>query len=296
MTHEEWSMFFFFFALLLFTASVEARTLDLSKPEDVIRAEIRLGCAPDPAKPRMSWMTGKLIARRLGEADKHIFDVQAMNTRACSTTEDKARGPGYRAVTREILIYLDPATGKILARWDNPWTGETVDVITMFNDPVNMPETKFARGADGKPATWEGQMVNGFAVTTRVNSIFRDSPFGGDYQAFTGGKYAVMEVSAMTIPAAEWLDTNHKGPLRAVSNWTRISPWLPWMKMGGREGQTVLASVWHTAASMDEVPEPLRSYVRDKQPMYATAPALDDMRPSVNSWMAMKKVIDEHRK
>jgi len=278
--------------LALSATTAQARTLDLSKPDDVIRAEIRLGCAADPARPRISWMTGKLIARRQGEADKHIFDVQAMNTRACSTHEDKARGPGYRAVTREILVYLDPATGKILDRWQNPWTGETVDVITMFNDPVNMPEAKHARGPDGKPATWDGEMVNGFAVNSRTNSIFRDSPFGGDYQAFTGGKYAVMEVSAMTIPAAEWLDTAKPLPVRAVSSWTRISPWLPWMKMAGREGQTVLTSVWHTAADMNEVPEPLRTYVREQQPLYATAPPLDDTRPSVNSWMAMKKVID----
>jgi hypothetical protein len=281
--------------VIAFASTAYARTLDLSKPEDVIRAEIRLGCAPDPARPRISWMTGKLIARRQGEADKHILDVQAMNTRACTTYEDKTRGPGYRAVTREIMVYIDPATGKILDRWANPWTGETVDVITMFNDPVNMPEPKYARGPDGNPATWEGRMVNGFAVTTRVNSIFRDSPFGGDYQEFTGGKYAVMEVSATTVPAAEWLETTKPLPVRAVSSWTRISPWLPWMKMAGREGQTVLASVWHTAAALDEVPEPLRSYVRDKQPMYATAPALDDARSSVNSWMAMKKVIDAGR-
>jgi len=169
-------------------------------------------------------------------------------------------------------------------------------VIPMFNDPVNMAAPKYARGPDGTPARWEGRIVNGFAVTTRTASFFRDGPMSGDYQDYVGGKYAVMEVSGTTVPAAEWLDTAAPLPVRAVSTWTRIGPWIPWMKMAGREGQTVLSAVWHTAISLDELPEPLRGAVRTTYPLYATAPPLDDARPSVNSWAAMKKAIDAQRK
>lgn len=276
-------------------STASARMLDLTKPDDIIRAEIKLGCAPDPAKPRLSWMTGKIMARRQGEPDKHIFDVQAINTRACQTFEDATRGLGYRAVTREIMFYLDPATGKIIDTWQNPWTGETVDVIHMFNDPVNMAEPKYAIGKDGKPITWDGRIANGMAVIQKTNNFFRDGPMSGDYQDYVGGKYSVMEASATVIPVASWLETSKKGFVPVVSAWTRISPWLPWMKMAGREGQAVLSSTWYSAGSFDDVPEPARSETLAKFPAYATAPPFDDARPSVNSWNGMKKAIDEKR-
>jgi hypothetical protein len=282
-------------AVLLALGPAQARQLDLTKPEDVIAAEIKLGCAADPQKPRMSWMSGKIIGRRQGEADRHLVDVQGVNTRACQIVSDPKRGPGYRSVTREIMFYLDPTTGKILETWINPYTGETVDVIHMFNDPVNMPEPKHAYGKDGKPVTWPGRIVNGLAVTSNANSFFRDGPMSGDFQDYVGGKYAVVEVSTMMIPAADWLNTETPGPVRGASAWTRVSPWLPWMKMAGREGQTVLAATWFTAATLDEAPEPLKSEVRAKYPIFATAPPLDDTRPSVTSWLAAKKAIDQRR-
>lgn len=282
-------------ALLSATTASEARQLDLTKPDDIIRAEIKLGCAADPAKPRISWMTGKVVARRQGEEDRHIFNVQALNTRACQTFDDPKRGPGYRAVTREIMFYLDPVTGKILDTWQNPWTGEAVEVIHMFNDPVNMAEPKFAIAADGKPVTWSGQIANGMAIMQNARSFFRDGPMSGDYQDYVGGKYAVMEISATVVPLAPWLDTAAKGYVPAVSTWTRISPWLPWMKMAGREGQTVLAATWTTAASINDVPEPARSAVLNTYPAYATAPPFDDARPTVTSWNGVKKAIDAKR-
>ncbi|MDX2145525.1 MAG: DUF1838 family protein [Rhodospirillaceae bacterium] len=282
-------------AALLSSSAVEARTLDLAKPEDVIAAEIRLNCAPDPAKPAMRWMSGQILGRRQGELDRHLFNVQGLNTAACQTVQDAKRGPGYRSVTREIMFYTDPATGKILDTWANPYTGETVPVIHMFNDPVNMAEPKHAYDKSGKPATWDGQIVNGLAHTQRANHFFRDGIMSGDYQDYVGGKYSVLELRSILVPVDAWLDTSKPLPVRGSSVWSRISPWLPWMKMAGREGSTALTSTWFTVKDMSEVPEPLRSEVLNKYPVFATAPPLDDTRPSVNSWVGVKKAIDETR-
>jgi hypothetical protein len=133
------------------------------------------------------------------------------------------------------------------------------------------------------------------AVTQNARNFFRDGPMGGDYQDYVGGKYSVLESSAMIVPVADWLDTEAPVPVRAVSTWTRVSPWLPWMKMAGREGYTVLVSTWTTAAGIEEIDEPLRSAIRTTYPDYALAPPLDDTRPSVNSWDGMKQAIDAKR-
>src|SRR5438874_10622059 len=102
---------------------------------------------------------------------------------------------------------------------------------------------------------------------------------GGEYQDYVGGKYSVLELRTILIPANEWLDTDKPTPSRGMAIWSRIGPWLPWMKMAGREGMTVLTSTWFSARDMSQVPEPLRSEVLTKHPVFATAPLLDDARP-----------------
>ena len=281
--------------MALLASAAQSRMLDLTKPEDVIAAEIRLSCSPDPENPAMRWMSGQILGRRQGEADKRLFNVQGLNTAACQTYDDPKRGPGYRSVSREIMFYLDPAPGNIIDTWANPYTGETVEVIHMFNDPVNMPEPKYAYGKDGKPVAWEGQIVNGLANTQRANHFFRDGIMSGDYQDYVGGKYSVLELRSIFVPVADWLNTAKPLPVRGSSVWSRISPWLPWMKMAGREGQTVLTSTWFPIKDMSEVREPLRSKVLNEFSVYTTAPPLDDARASVNSWVGVKKEIDEKR-
>jgi hypothetical protein len=43
------------------------------------------------------------------------------------------------------MVSLDPKTNEIVDRWQNPWTGETVEVIHVANDPVNMRQPRYAR-------------------------------------------------------------------------------------------------------------------------------------------------------
>jgi len=175
-------------------------------------------------------------------------------------------------------------------------TGETVEVVHMFNDPVNMPEPKYARDKDGKPLPpWPGQVVGNTAMLQVANPFFRDSPMGGEYQDYVGGKYSVLELRTILLPLPDWLDTDKPSPVRGIAVWSRLSPWLPWMKMGGREGSTALTSTWFAVGSMDEVPEPLRSTILTKYPVFATAPPLDDPRPSVSSWDGVKAAINQQR-
>lgn len=283
---------------LVAAANVRAagRALDLKDPADVIRAEIRLNCAADPVHPRISWMSGELFARRRGEPDRRLFRVQGINTRACQEVVDAKRGPGYRAVTREAIFYLDPDTGAVLRDWKNPYTGETLPVVHMFNDPVNMAQPRYARDEAGRPVSWPGRIVGNFAIQERRSSFLRDSPLAGSYQAFVGGQYQAVEISSTIVPVDAWLGARPASPVPVISSWTRISPWLPWMKMGDREGYTVLVATWQGAATVDELPEPLRGLLKSPEhALFATAPPLDDARPSVFSWDGIRKALDQAR-
>ncbi len=282
-------------AALLATPSKAAGRLDPVTPAGGFAIERALGCGSvDPKAPQFYFWTGTVHARRAGEPDRLLFNVQGVNPRACRFVEDERRGPGYQAAARELMLYLDPASGAVLRDWHNPWTGERVDVIHMANDPASMRAPAFERDAEGRPTPSRMRWSDMGEVYTasRTQSFFRDSPLGGSYQDFVGGKYRVMEISTFTVTKADVASWRPGRPLPYTATWVRISDWLPWMKMAGRDGQVVLTSQGRSSLSFDDLPETLRSEIDSRHPLMKETPAFDDPRPFQTSWDSLKTALD----
>jgi hypothetical protein len=281
------------------TGGQAGKPVAANPPIDGLRLEMALGCgSSDVRKPQYYYWTGTVHARRAGERDRLLFNVQGVNPRACQIFDDPARGGrGYRAVARELMLYLDPVTGEPLSTWRNPWTGETVDVIHMQNDPASMSEPKFPLDAAGQPvaARLQWRPMGQSLVAANVQSFFRDSPLGGAYQDFVGGKYQVMEISSFVVQMSDLRGYRDGGRVPYVATWTRISPWLPWMKMGGRDGQIVLTSQGTSTLDFAELPEPLRSSITSTYPSMREAPSFDDTRPFQTSWDSLRRELDRRR-
>ena len=126
--------------------------LDVNDPDQALLASNKLFCDNQPGEVSLYWWQGVVYSRIPGEKDRHIFDVQGINVRQCARFEDETRGLGFRSVSREVMFYLDPATGEVLREWENPWTGETVEVIQVHNDPVNSRAPRWARDEDCRSA------------------------------------------------------------------------------------------------------------------------------------------------
>jgi len=276
-----------------------ASAQDLLQPttlEGDFQLEMALGCAStDTQAPQYYWWTGQVYGRRAGEPDRHLFNVQGVNPRACRFVDDPARGGrGYQSAARELMLYLDPETDAVLETWTNPWTDEEVRVIQMQNDPASMAQPRFPLDAQGIPVAprmrWES--AGSSYIAGRTSNFFRDSPLGGDYQDYVGGKYQVMEISAFTVAAADVAAWQGSGLLPYTAVWTRISDWLPWMRMRGREGHTVLVSRGRSTMDFSSLPEPLRSEIMHRYPMMRETPAFDDPRPFQTSWDAIRQALD----
>jgi hypothetical protein len=273
---------------------------DVTDSVNRIRLEVAAGCpasegaGKDAGKPVLIGWTGKVISRREGEPDRHLFDVQGVNPRACQLFNDPVRGPGYRATARELMIYLDPATGKLLDRWQNPWTGETVEVVHMVNDPASMAAPVHARKADGTPTPARRSWQDWGDSFIQFDSIsrFGENPMGGAYQPWVGGQYQAMENTAIRVHKSHVPAIMAGRNVPVTTTLVRITPWLPWMKMGSREGIIVIAFEGRTFAGHDALPEPLRGLIDTRWPLMRTAPAFDDARPFMNSWSAMKAHFD----
>lgn len=278
--------------------AVASAELDVSDPDQALLANNKLFCANEEGETALYWWYGEVYSRIPGEKDTHIFDVQGFNVRQCGKLQDETRGLGFKSVSREIMLYLDPETGEVLKTWDNPWTGETVDVMQVHNDPVNGRRPSYARDENGNPsATFDPKrVVNGTAlVGGGVARLFYENPLGGDYQDYEGGKYHASEFLTMAYPVADALNADETAIQDAVISWGRISGWLPWMKMRGRTGLMVHYTTGMRLKDWSELPEVLRSEVEANYPKFRSPPPTDDPRPNETTWTVFKRWIEQKR-
>lgn len=272
-----------------------ARQLDPTVPADALEISKRMQCGVADGKPAVYHWSGKVYSRVTGEPDRMLFKGEGMNIRQCVTVNDPQRGKGWRLVSREIMLYLDPQTGEVLRKWTNPWTGETLDVLHIANDPVNQ-RASFPVNADGSPYTIPSLRREGRWLFMPFEApLFYTNPLAGEYQEWVGGKYHAMEIFDFAVDAREVLDTRNPTAYPIVS-WVRISDWMPWMKMRGRQGQIVFNAMGSKLASYDELPKVLKDEIALNYPAYAAPPPGDDTRPNETTWTVFKKWADERQK
>ena len=281
-------------ALALTASPAIARMLDPAKAEDALEISKRVQCGEADGKPAVYHWSGNAYSRVEGEPDRKLFKIEGMNVRQCVTVNDPQRGKGYRLVSREILLYLDPVTGAVVRNWKNPWTGESVEVLHVANDPVNS-RPSFASNADGTPFTNANLRREGrwFFMPAEI-PLFYTNPLQGDYQDYAGGKYHAMEIFDFAFDANEMLDTRNATSYPIIS-WVRMAHWLPWMRMRGRPGLVIINAMGSKLRSYDELPALLKNEIAANYPAYTAAPAGDDARPNETSWTVFKKWADQRK-
>ncbi|MFZ9061938.1 MAG: DUF1838 family protein, partial [Steroidobacteraceae bacterium] len=204
----------------------QAPTLDLDTPAGTMAAMRKIQCSLNDGEPVTYYWHGNMYSRVAGEPDRLLFKVVGMNVRQCRSVSDPEKGAGYRLVSREILLYVDPRTGEVARTWKNPWTGEEVEVLHVANDPVN--STAWTIGRDGKPASWRGSIQGDRWWMTSTIPLFYTNPLGGDYQRYVGGVYHATEMFNF-MGDLDGLVDGHKATAPTQVGWVRMSGWLPWM-------------------------------------------------------------------
>ncbi len=281
-------------AAMAFGTSLSARTLDPNKAEDALEISKRVQCGESDGVPAVYHWSGKVYSRVQGEPDRHLFNGEGMNIRQCVKITDPKRGTGYQQVSREVMFYLDPETNEILRKWENPWSGETVNVMQIANDPVNS-RPSFPYSADGKPFKMTTLRRQGKWMFMPIEvPLFYHNVLAGDYQDYVGNKYHAMEIFDFAFLADEILDTRNPTAYPTVS-WVRISDWMPWMKMRGRQGQMVFNAMGAKLKKYDDLPRVIKDEIALNHPEYTVPPPGDDPRPNETTWTVFKNMIDAER-
>ena len=263
--------------------SMKKERIDLDTVEGQILAQRKMSCSTVDGEDVTYHWEGRAYSRRTGERDQHLFDVEGMNVRSCTTRDDG----GFKLVSREILLYLDKDTGEVLRTWENPWTGDDVEVQHVANDPVNFGGGPVGR--DGKPYNSGVRIEGGKYIQTTTVPLFYPNPLGGKYQAEVGGTYHATEMFN-TMGDAESLLSPDTTTADAFVGWVRMSDWLPWMKMGGRDGVIYFHTAGRKLDSWDELSDRMKGEIKRNYPIYTTAPPDDDERPNMTSWKDYKRI------
>jgi hypothetical protein len=267
-------------------------SIDLSTPEGAVLAGRKVACSTIEGKDVIFHWEGEAYSRRTGERDKHLFDVEGMNVRSCTSVSDPDRGEGWKLVSREILLYLDKDTGEVLKTWENPWTGEDVEVFHVANDPVNFGN--YTKGRDGKPATSSIRIDGDKWFQTTTFPLYYPNPLGGDYQPEVGGTYHATEMFNFMGSVEDLMDAD-KDTAEAWIGWVRMSDWLPWMRMAGRDGVIYFHTSGRKIDSFDALSERMRGEIATNYPEYTTAPPDDDPRRNMTSWKHYKQIIEARK-
>jgi Protein of unknown function (DUF1838) len=254
--------------------------MNLSDPLSNIKAftKVRASLIPEDV---ITWFSGNIYGYVPGAGHKHLFQFEGHNVARCIEVEG-----GYQMLTREAVFYKDAVTGEILEEWLNPYTGETNQVLHVWNDPVNGGFL-----LDGPRGKWSlVPEISGDAVNFSTD-VFLMYPNPLDPAVYkrevNSNVYQGAELFRFIASKADIEDDSPSAPCHI--SWVRMAPYVPWMLMGDRPGNMV----YHTGGrklmgGYPELPAHLRAYIEANRPEYAFAPQ-EMVTPNDTSWTVYAK-------
>lgn len=252
----------------------------------------RIECSANTDDITLFHFTGHAFARRAGEPDKRLFALEGMLIRQAADLHDAERGVGFHRLGREMMLIRDPDSGELLEQWDNPFTGERVDVVQVANDHVN--GRYFERDPAGKPLVPNISLHGPIWQMPIILPIYRENPLGAGYEAEIGGMYHAVELFTFYGLTAQ-LDDPSVPSLDVSVTWSRMSDWFPWMRMNGRDGLMYVHTVGSKVRSFDDLPTELVSLIDTRFPAFRRPPPVGDALPMDTSWTEYRVIRETGR-
>ena len=270
--------------------------LDFSKPEDNLTAWVKLASSLEDGVETCGFFGGTQYAD-FGpqEVIQPLFRIQGFGMSRVTKLPDGR----YENLHREVVYYLDLKEDRILEEWTNPFTGETVEVFSTHNDPVNSYYAPIFKQSFGDTETgietvefpfvlpWDifgDRAVVSFAVNTRWPSPLppkrwpREN-FGEWYRT---SEYFQIHSSLAELNNPDMLKVPYTGA------WQKIAPWHPWMLMDNRPGGIVGITNVFSLDSTDDLPPHVLAYTEKNFPKWLHAPT-EWVEPNLATWETFAK-------
>ncbi len=251
---------------------------------------IRLQGNTDSSQQKWGWYGGRVIGVRPGEPDKHVCDFEGFSVARMIHLGDG----NYRKLLREVGFYLDKDTGAILETFENPYTGEKVNVVPIANDPFNVtfeefwPEPPSYGGLNAERPPRRPLLLNWrefgdkVFLHTDIHLFYPSSLQPEEWPRESPGKFTqVSEMFSYNIDKAALMDPD----ATAIDNlgvWNRITPWFPWLLMDQGPGHMVYVCDFASRKTSEGIPQRILDAAKAIDPKYLEAPT-EDYGPNLSS-------------
>jgi hypothetical protein len=229
-------------------APAMAGSRDLDTPEGRLAAYIMVRGALDE-RLVVSWVAARYYGI-VGADMQPLFDVRS----AVFARYRGLAGGGYEAINAEIAWFIDPATGRALRQWRNPYTGRDVAVPGGGYAPsrvVIRPDLGFALGKSVPGLEFAHEVLpfeirgDDLYITERARTAMRFAP---DAKPFRYSESNTFHAKLSAIRA------NGAKQVTSDVSFTNVCSWRPWMEMGEREGHLMATGIGQQGASMASIP------------------------------------------
>ena len=243
---------------------------------------VKVRSSLDATQTFLTWK-GSIYAFVPNEPKKRLFKIVGMSVSRCIAKDESS----WDFTSRELTYYLDPSTGEILHRWENPWTGEILPVIHVANNPVQGHfKGRFPAEVDGEITTFVFDLF-----PTYPNFLAGDAKFV-DYSP--NPTYQAAELFKLTVPTEDLLNSEKTTVSKLNLSWDRIGPWLPWMKMGNKAGHLIYSAFGSKVNSFIDLPQLLQDEINTRVPLYKNAPKLLLNQEDMTSWKYFKQHFETY--
>ncbi|MBM3158149.1 MAG: DUF1838 family protein [Bacteroidetes bacterium] len=280
-----------FCSFLLFNNAIWAQnksSYNLENARDNMDAYMKVRGSLSPADEVVFYAKGSIYAYDPEKPWKHLFNFEMFNI---ARSERLPGDSGWKLITREMLVYQDPKTNEILSSWKNPWTKEEVEVMHVWNDPVNQ---QFRYGAFKVPYQRMGNdrlgIFNDVPLSYPSPLTKNEWPEHSRSDVYQGAELFNFFCSEKEL--------NNKKIVNATADvsWTRFSDFLPWMKMSSLPGNLLYQGRGYKLKNgYADLPAVIKTFVENNFPEYAHAPATYTT-PNMTSWRYFKKVMEERKR
>lgn len=286
--------------------------LDLTDPTDNLYAFGKLWGSFDLERPTIATFHGTMFASVGTARLRPLFGYAGTGVTKCRWTDDgnlKMRG-------KETGYFYDHQTGRVIDTWDNPFTGETVEVYHFLNDRIGatltreLPKLYVGDAADhaiemNRFEVDDEQAASPFVLPWQVygDEVLLEWDYAHEYpnpvtpaawpKASTGATINPSEHFTIFASLSE-LEDRDLPSAHFRAGFSRVSPFWPWMRMGqsGVDG-VMFGRLFSrtTHRGRDDLPPALRERIEAEAPDYLDYPEDWDENAVLSSWEAFARDI-----
>ncbi len=262
-------------------ASPKRAPIDFNDPVQSLRAFVKLMGNLDPTVESPGWFGGTVFGdTRRDRPLKPLMGIEGFGVLRAEAQSDNS----YRVFNRELAFYTDLKTGEYLDTWVNPYTKEECEVKPIHNMTVNanmIVSEKFGTAIemdfDGNlmevplPLGWQNfddKLFSTFEVHTAFPNELKPDVWPRES---SGPVIRIAEIFQRVANLAE-LENPDVTTADYSGCWTRVGPWLPWMRQGQADGNLLFRTFMTKLNSPDQLSPRFKAHIEERLPEYFVAP------------------------